>query len=383
MKKIKVNLGRRSYYIYIGYNIIKDISNLIPSDVLKNPILIITNKKINSLIGKTLLKALNVSPNMIHPVRNYVSAGSKFDISNGVHIKEVPDSERAKSFKIYNQIISTLSKIGRKRKPTIIALGGGVVGDIAGFAASTYRRGIPYIQIPTTLLAEVDSSIGGKVAIDLPQAKNIVGSFYQPKAVICDIALLHTLPKKEIKNGLAEVIKYGIIRDRRFFEYLERNLKNILNLKKPCVEYVVWKCACIKAGVVEKDEFDTKGIRAILNFGHTFGHAIEASFKYSKKFTHGEAVATGMILAGNTALKLAMIKSKEVNRITKIIRRSGLPVNLKGANTKKIIETIDYDKKFLHGTNRFVLPRRIGVVEIVEGVPELLIRTVLNNNVVA
>ena len=231
MKKIKVNLGRRSYYIYIGYNIIKDISNLIPSDVLKNPILIITNKKINSLIGKTLLKALNVSPNMIHPVRNYVSAGSKFDISNGVHIKEVPDSERAKSFKIYNQIISTLSKIGRKRKPTIIALGGGVVGDIAGFAASTYRRGIPYIQIPTTLLAEVDSSIGGKVAIDLPQAKNIVGSFYQPKAVICDIALLHTLPKKEIKNGLAEVIKYGIIRDRRFFEYLERNLKNILNLK--------------------------------------------------------------------------------------------------------------------------------------------------------
>ncbi|MCK4464036.1 MAG: 3-dehydroquinate synthase, partial [Candidatus Omnitrophica bacterium] len=203
------------------------------------------------------------------------------------------------------------------------------------------------------------------------------GSFYQPKAVICDIALLRTLPKKEIKNGLAEVIKYGIIHDRKFFEYLEKNLKNILALRKPCIEYVVWKCACIKAEVVEKDEFDTKGIRAILNFGHTFGHAIEASFKYSKKFTHGEAVATGMILAGNTALKLNMIKLNEVNKIRKIIKRANLPLNLKGANAKKIIETIDYDKKFLHGVNRFVLPRRIGVVEIVQDVPEILIRTVL------
>ncbi len=358
MKKIKVSLGKRSYNIYSGYDIIKNISKLIPSYVLKNPILIITNKKINSLIGKVLLKALD-------------------NASNKIYIKEVPDSERAKSFKVYNQIISTLSKIGRKRKPTIIALGGGVVGDIAGFAASTYRRGVPYIQIPTTLLAEVDSSIGGKVAIDLPQAKNIVGSFYQPKAVICDIALLRTLPKKEIRNGLAEVIKYGIIHDRRFFEYLERNLKNILALKKSCIEYVVSKCASIKAGVVSKDEFDTKGIRAILNFGHTFGHAIEASFKYSKKFTHGEAVAIGMILAGETALALGMIKLNEVTKIRKIIKRAHLPLNLKGANAKKIIMSIDYDKKFLHGVNRFVLPRRIGVVEIVQNVPRRLIREVL------
>jgi len=360
MRKIKVHLGNRSYFIFIGYNLFNDIGKLLPLPILRNPALIITNKKVNSIMGKRLIKSLR-----------------KF--SDKIYVKEVPDSEQAKSFKIYNQIINTLTKIGKKTKPTIFALGGGVVGDISGFAASTYRRGIPYVQIPTTLLAQVDSSIGGKVAIDLPQAKNIVGSFYQPKAVICDISTLNSLPLSEIKNGLAEIIKYGIITDKSLFSYLENNLKKILSLDKESVEYVIWKCANIKAKVVEKDEYDTKDIRAILNFGHTFGHAIETAFKYSKQYTHGEAVAIGMMLASDMANKLKKINSKDVLRIKNIIKKAGLPMSVGQIDTERMLEALNYDKKFLHGKNRFVLPARIGRVEIIEVIPDTLIKTVLDD----
>lgn len=363
MRKIRVNLGRRSYNIYIGYNIIKEISSLIHPSILKNPILIVTNEKINKLAGKNLLAALG-------------------EAKNRIYIKEVPDSERAKSFKTYNNIISAISKIGRKTKPAIFALGGGVVGDVSGFVASTYKRGIPYVQIPTTLVGQVDSSIGGKVAIDLPEAKNIVGSFYQPHAVICDIAMLKSLPKNEIKNGLAEVIKYGIIADRYFFEYIEKNLKNILNLKRAHIETVIQKCANTKARIVEKDELDTKGVRAILNFGHTFGHAIEAYFKYSKEITHGQAVAIGMVLASRLAEKMGIIKASEVNRIENLIKRAGLPTRLRNADIKKIIDIIDYDKKFQNLTNRFVLPKKIGLVKVIEDIPAILIKKVLYENLI-
>lgn len=354
MKIIKVGLKKRSYNIYVGYNISSRIDKLIPRSLLKSPNLLITNKKIYSLSGRNILKRFKKASVMI-----------------------VPDSERAKSLKVYNQIIESLSKIGKKTRPVIIALGGGVIGDVAGFSASTYRRGIPYIQVPSTLLAQVDSSIGGKVAIDTPEAKNLIGSFYQPKCVISDTKLLNTLPKKEIVNGMAEVIKYGIIKDKAFFLYIEKNLKNILALERNSIEHVVSRCASIKARVVEKDEFDSKNIRAILNLGHTIGHAIEASFSYSKKYTHGEAVAIGIVLAARISLKLGMISERDAERIKNLIKRAGLPVKAGGADVKKIMLAMAYDKKFTRGRNRFVLPRGIGSVRIVEGISDTLIRKVL------
>jgi len=358
MKKITLRLGPRSYPIYIGNDILKKLHILVKPDLLKKPAIIITNKKINALIGKNVYKALHGA-------------------SETIYTEKVPDSERAKSFKVYNKIIRNISKIGRKKVPFILALGGGVVGDVAGFAASTYRRGIPYIQIPTTLLAQVDSSIGGKVAVDMPQAKNIVGSFYQPRAVICDIKVLKTLPRKEIQNGIAEVIKYGVISDKTLFEYVEKHLLDILRLKSSCIETVVWRCAGIKAKVVEKDEFDANGIRAMLNFGHTFGHAIEASYRYSKSYTHGEAVSIGMVLASEMSYKLGLIKEKDVSRIKRLLARTGLPLKIKNLKLKNVLMALNYDKKFTDGANRFVLPRKIGKVELVEDIPGILIETVL------
>ena len=358
MKKVKVLLAERSYYVYTGRGLLKKVKTLIPLELLRNPVLVVTNNTIRRLsYVKGLFSSLESAP--------------------VVHIEIVPDSEKAKSFKTYNRIIAKLSEIGKKSKPTVIALGGGVVGDVAGFAASTYRRGVPYIQIPTTLLAQVDSSIGGKVAIDLPEAKNIVGSFYQPKAVISDISILSTLPKKEIKNGLAEIIKYGIICDYSLFAYIERNLRKILALNKTCIEYLVWRCVSIKAKIVAKDEYDSKDIRAVLNLGHTFAHAIEATGRYSKQFTHGEAVAIGMVLAGKMALNLGMLPEKNFNRIKSLIKRAKFRVGLKGLNPSGIIKSIQYDKKFQKGKNRFVLPRKIGKVEVVENIPELLIKETL------
>ncbi|NQT22691.1 MAG: 3-dehydroquinate synthase [Candidatus Omnitrophica bacterium] len=361
MRKINLRLGSRSYPIYIGHDIIDRIADFVKPPLLKRPILIVTNKKINALIGRKLAKRL-------------------LSITASVHTEVVPDSERAKSFGVYNRIIAHLSKIGRKEIPLIIALGGGVVGDVAGFAASTYRRGIPYIQLPTTLLAQVDSSIGGKVAVDIPQAKNMVGSFYQPRTVISDTKVLKTLPDREIRNGMAEIIKYGVIRDASLFKYLEKNLKGIMGLKRACIETVISKCARIKAAVVEKDEFDVKGERAILNFGHTFGHAIEASFKYSKKYTHGEAVSIGMVLASEMSLKLGLINKSEVIRIKRLLKRAHLPLKAKRINFKKVLYALNFDKKFSGGTNRFVLPRKIGQVGLVEDVPEFLIETVLSES---
>lgn len=358
MKKVHVNLGKRSYDIFIGYGITKGLAKLLPRTILSSPILVVTNKKVRRIAGKVLLDSLKSTKGRIQ-------------------IKEIPDSERAKSFQVYAQIILKLSEMGKGAKPAIIALGGGVVGDVTGFAAATYRRGIPYVHVPTTLLAQVDSSIGGKVAIDLPQAKNLVGNFYQPKAVICDLSFLKTLPKKEIRNGLAEVIKYGIIYDERFFKYIANNIQNISKLKKDTVEYVVWRSASIKAKIVSRDEYDTSDVRVILNFGHTFAHAIEAAFKYSKAKTHGESVAIGMLMACETASRLNMLGVGDVSRVKEIIKRAGLPTKIYPGSVEKLMRALQYDKKFLHGKNRLVLPNRIGRVRVVENIPEPLIRNVL------
>ena len=354
MKAIRVKLGNRSYHIYVGTNVIRKLRSVLNIKDKNTPVFVISNKKILKYQGKPLKKALK-------------------NLSSNITFHTVPDSETAKSFGIYRKAAARLSKKAKKTTPLVIAFGGGVVGDLTGFVASTYRRGVPYVQIPTTLLAQVDSAIGGKVALDIKEAKNIIGSFYQPRAVFCDLALLDSLPEKEIKNGLVEVIKYGVIKDPALFTIVEKNLGKILKRDRALLEFIVRRACAIKARVVEADEFDTRGVRAILNFGHTFGHAIEASASYRKSVSHGEAVARGMVMASGMAMELGLLSKKDYNRIKLLVHR------IKGKkgralNVKKLLASMAFDKKFTKGTNKFILPKKIGSVTVLEKVPENFIK---------
>jgi len=361
MKNVRVNLGSRAYSVYIGNGALSNISSLVNVRQKNRPVFVVTNKKIKSLHGGLLKKHLK-------------------KISSNILFCEVPDSEKAKSFSVYLKTVSALSHFARKKTPLLVAFGGGVIGDLTGFVASTYRRGVPYINVPTTLLAQVDSAIGGKVAIDIEAAKNIVGNFYQPKMVVCDTHFLKTLPEKEVRNGLAEIVKYGIIKDKRFFSFLERNLRNIIKLEDRPLEHAIFKSCYMKARVVEKDEYDTKKMRAILNFGHTIGHAIEAASQYAKSTTHGQAVAIGMIKACYIALRLKMIKKSDYERMVSLIRRASPKIRLKYARQGRILNALSYDKKFTAGVNRFILPSGIGRVRVVDNIPQNLIKEAIQDS---
>ena len=363
MKKIRVNLKERGYNIIIGRGAISVLPHVIKKLRFKGPLVVLTDTVVASKTAHIVMPVLSSLPNEVHRLA-------------------VPSTERSKSIEVFQDTVQRISRKTRTHRPLIIALGGGVVGDLAGFAAATYRRGVPYIQVPTTLLAHVDSSIGGKVGIDLPHAKNLVGAFYQPKAVIADTDFLRTLPARQIKNGMAEVIKYAVINSGEFFRYLEKHIKDVMALKHPAIEDVIAECAAIKAWVVEKDERDSKDIRIALNFGHTLGHAIESATEYSGAYNHGESVAIGMLLAGEMAMRLEMFPEKDLLRMKALIRKAGLPVRIGSAvSLKKVMESHGYDKKFSSGVNRFVLPTRIGSVEVIEDIPELLIKTVLKEYV--
>jgi 3-dehydroquinate synthase len=359
MKKVSVNLKDRSYDILIGSGALKKLPEFIKSMKFNGPIVVVSDTIVKAKVFKILAPVLKKVKNEI----SYVT---------------VPSSEKSKSIKVYQDSIQKIVKNTKRHRPLIIAFGGGVVGDLTGFMAATYRRGVPFIQIPTTLLAQVDSSVGGKVGIDLVEAKNLVGSFYQPKLVIIDPAFLLTLPKRQIRNGLAEVIKYSLIKDKKFFEFLKNNIKNIIAVKKGVLEKVVYECVRIKARVVEADEFDEKNIRIILNFGHTLGHAIETASGYSNNYNHGESIALGMLLAYEIAIRLDMVTKEDFDKVKNIIKETGLPLKFKGICIKDVLKSYKYDKKFTSGVNRFVLPSKIGSVEIIEDIPELLIKTVLN-----
>ncbi|MFH1665580.1 MAG: 3-dehydroquinate synthase [Candidatus Omnitrophota bacterium] len=361
MKKIRVKLGTRGYDIFIGGGAVKKLPGLIRSMRHTGPVVVITDKIVNANTEGKVAPVIKKLPNTVFRV-------------------VVPPSERSKSLEVFRRTIEEISKSTKGHRPLIVAVGGGVVGDLAGFVAATYRRGVPLIQVPTTLLAQVDSSVGGKTGIDLPAAKNIVGAFYQPEAVLADTDLLHTLPRRQVRNGLAEVIKYAVIRSPRLFKVLENDMDGILSLRKGLLEDVIYECVKIKAGIVEKDEFDDKDMRIILNFGHTLGHAIEAASGYSGAYNHGEAIAVGMVISGEIALRLNMLKAKDLDRIKQLIKKAGLPVNARGLKIKDILSAYGYDKKFVAGSNRFLLPRRIGRVEIISDIPGLLIRTVLTQN---
>ncbi|RLC33488.1 MAG: 3-dehydroquinate synthase, partial [Candidatus Nealsonbacteria bacterium] len=248
----------------------------------------------------------------------------------------------------------------------IACLGGGTIGDLGGFAASIYKRGIPYIQIPTTLLAQIDSSIGGKTAIDLNIAKNILGSFYQPKAVFIDPIFLKTLPLPEIKQGLAEIIKYGVIKNKDFFFFLKKNYKKILKLDKACILKIINICAGMKAQIVSQDEKEKKGLRTILNFGHTLAHALESSLRY-KKLSHGEAVSLGMLYAAQLSYHLGKCNKKCLEEILQMIKLFGLPYRI-SFDPLSLYKSLCYDKKFISGKIRMVLVKEIGRVKVVENI---------------
>jgi len=359
VQKIKVRLKERSYEIIVGRGLIERCGAFVKKLRIGKDAVIITNRKLLGLYGKKIAASLERS-----------GITSRFEL--------IPDSERAKSGDAASRLIGRISAYDTMKQVFIIALGGGVTGDLAGFVASVYKRGIPYVQVPTTLLAQVDSAIGGKVAIDLPVAKNLVGAFHQPRLVLSDISALKTLPKRQVRNGLAEVIKYGVISDRALFSFVEINYRKILALDAKSMEYIIAHSSGIKADLVSKDEFDKKGVRAILNFGHTIGHAIEAAGGYSFRYGHGEAVAIGMVIASRISESLGILKTQEADRIEALIKKAGLPVSVKGLRPGAIYASHLHDKKFVHGKNRFVLPQRIGRTVLAEGIPETVIKNIIN-----
>lgn len=281
----------------------------------------------------------------------------------------LPDGERAKTFSHYEKLLRAIAASAGARDTIVVALGGGVIGDLAGFAAATWKRGVPCVQVPTTLLAAVDSSVGGKTGIDLPEGKNLVGAFHQPAAVLMDTDTLRTLPPRELRAGMAEVLKYGLIFDAAFFRSVVRNAPVLLSLDPVPLARALAECVRFKAAVVATDPLDRLGRRALLNFGHTFAHGFEAAGGY-RSLRHGEAVAAGMVCAAELSRRLGRIDAPAVDEIARAVRAFGLPAALPRIDPDAALSHIRLDKKFKAGKNRFVLLNRIGEAVLVSGVPE-------------
>ncbi len=337
----RVELGDRSYPILYQSDQFEKIGYILKRHGLYKKVALITNPTVRGLYGRQVTQSLK-------------NAG--FEPS----LIEIPDGERFKSLKWVSKIYDELLKAHMDRNSSLIAMGGGVIGDITGFVAATFLRGVPFVQLPTTLLAQVDSSVGGKTGVNHPLGKNLIGAFYQPKIVIIDTGFLNTLKLRELKAGLAEVIKYGVIRDERLFSYLEDNIEAILSLKKGPLIRIIKRSCEIKAGVVEDDERED-GIRAILNFGHTFGHAIETNTGY-RRFRHGEAVALGMILASRFSNAIGLCKGNVEERIKGLLIKTGLPSDTSSFAAEDIIRVVEFDKKVIKEHLRLVLVRKLGDV---------------------
>lgn len=360
MQTITVNLNsapdERSYPIYIGNGILNQ-----PDLVLRH----LPRKRV-AIVSNT-----TVAPLYLESFRGMLE-------SHGVTSVPIilPDGEKYKNWETLNLIFDALLAHRCERRTPVIALGGGVVGDLAGFAAATYLRGVPFIQIPTTLLAQVDSSVGGKTGINHPLGKNMIGAFYQPRAVLADTSTLETLPDKELRAGIAEIIKYGLIRDSAFLEWLESNMPKLLARDREISIEAVRRSCLHKAEVVEADEHEG-GVRALLNLGHTFGHAIENAMGYGK-WLHGEAVAAGTILAAELSQRLHMIGEADVERIRKIYLQAGLPVVAPNLGLEKYLRLMGLDKKVEGGKMRFVLLKRIGDAVVRSDVPTEVLRNMLS-----
>jgi 3-dehydroquinate synthase len=357
---VEVSLGERSYQIQIGAHLLSDSGIRCASLGLGRRCAIITDTN----AGRRYLRIAKAA---------LKKAG--FD---AVSIT-LPAGETAKSLKSVQQCYDQLAAHRLERKSFIVALGGGVIGDVAGFVAATYLRGIPFIQVPTTLLAQVDSSVGGKVGVNLKAGKNLVGAFYQPRLVLCDLDTLKTLPGRELRAGLAEVIKYGIIYDAALFEQLERDIAALLKRDPDVLAGVIARCCEIKADVVRQDETES-GLRAILNFGHTIGHALEAISGYGK-YLHGEAISIGQAAAAKLSSEQLGLPSGEAYRIIRLFDRAGLPTTLKLApkQRQRLFAAMKLDKKVSGGEIKFVLARKIGQVEFGQQVPTASIDRALDS----
>jgi 3-dehydroquinate synthase len=358
MRIVPVQLGERSYSIKIGSGLLSRLGRECARLKLGQRVAVITDANVGPLLAKSAQKALT-------------------DAGFAPLLITVPAGETAKNLKFVQSCYDQLAAHRLERKSFVVALGGGVVGDLAGFVAATYLRGIPFVQVPTTLLSQVDSSVGGKVGVNLAAGKNLVGAFYQPKLVLCDLDALKTLPEREFSSGLAEVIKYGIIYDAPFFAKLERKLPEILGRDPKILTAVIARCCEIKAEVVGQDETEG-GLRAILNFGHTIGHAIENISGYGK-FLHGEAISIGQVLAAKISVQLHGLPAVDAERIAKIFARTGLPITIKlsPGQRKKLFAAMLLDKKVSAGEIKFVLAKQIGTVDYGCLVPKATIEQVL------
>ncbi|MDA8430716.1 MAG: 3-dehydroquinate synthase [Geobacteraceae bacterium] len=352
MSVLTVKLADNSYDILIGCGELPSIGSRCAAMGLASRAAVITNPTVNALYGEVVRRSL-------------AEAGC------AVTVIEIPDGEVYKNAETLSHVYDALIESGLDRKSFIVALGGGVVGDLAGFAAATYLRGIPFVQVPTTLLAQVDSSVGGKTAIDHPRGKNLIGAFYQPRLVLIDVDTLATLPEREFRAGLAEVIKYGVAIDLPFFEFLEQHVDTIMSMDKDCLSTMIRRCCQIKAQVVEQDEKES-GLRAVLNYGHTLGHAFEMLSGYSE-FVHGEAVALGMVLAARISVELGHCSVADTERIASLIARFKLRTQPPVVDRQGLLSALLADKKSKGGTISYICNLGIGNFAVEHLLPEELL----------
>ncbi len=355
MLSLHVHLDERSYPIHIGTGLLGQPDLLLPH-LLQKRVAVVTNTTVAPLYLDRFVAMLQAGGVTVMPI-------------------VLPDGEAYKNWETLNLIFDALLGQRAERKTTLIALGGGVIGDMTGFAAASYQRGVPFIQIPTTLLSQVDSSVGGKTGINHPLGKNMIGAFYQPKVVLADTDTLKTLPARELSAGLAEVIKYGLIWDAGFLAWLEANMDRLRALDAEAITHAIYRSCEIKAQVVSQDEREG-GVRAILNLGHTFGHAIETGMGYGN-WLHGEAVAAGMVMAAETSRRLGWLSEADVARTRALIRAAGLPDVAPDLGVDRYLEYMGHDKKVEGGKMRFVLLKKLGEAVITADVPADVLNGVL------
>jgi len=358
MKTVNVFLKENAYKIVIGQRILARLGARLKSMKVGTDGVVITSPVIRRHHGRALVAGLK---------------------KEGFSVKffEVPEGEQSKSAKVAFLLMEQIARYDSNKSVFIVAFGGGVIGDLAGYVAATYRRGVPYVQVPTTFLAQIDSAIGGKVAIDLPVGKNLVGAFYQPRIVWSDISVLSTLDRRQMRNGLAEAVKYGLIADKKLFSYIARYHRRLLDLQPAALKHVIARCSRIKSEVVMADEKETKGLRTILNFGHTVGHALEAAGGYNR-YHHGEAVALGMRVAAEISRQKGMLSAVDCKKLNGLLSDIGLPEKIKGVSLMNILRIMQHDKKFKKCKNRFVLAQKIGKVKVVAGVsPSVIQKAIL------
>lgn len=359
IQTVRVNLAERSYDIQIGTGNLAGAGRFLADRAKVTHVALITDDHVHKPYAMQVAESFGEQ-----------------DIETDVIVVE--PGEESKSLEVAEALWQGLLDMGADRKTVLAAVGGGVVGDLAGFIAATYARGLRFLQLPTSLLAQVDSSVGGKVGINLPTAKNMVGAFLQPLGVLIDTATLATLPDNEYRAGLAEVVKYGVILDAEFFDYLEANVAAVNDRDRDVLARIITRCCRLKADVVEKDEREETGLRAVLNFGHTYGHAFESLSGYGT-LLHGEGVAIGMVCAARLAERLGRVDSQFTGRLRSLLESLGAPVDVPPLDHQQIVDAMMHDKKVQHGTLHFVLPSRMGHVELVGHIDPADVRAVLQD----